>query len=168
MKYTFRPTTNSPTHRRLADDVTGILRAHADSVTIEPASAQVNPEGYELLPPALEPDQLATAADIAAHRYTREESGVVVSTSSGQHLFDTSRENRSMWLAVQIAAQANPTLSQGWKTLDHGFVLLTNADILVVAAAVYAHVADCFRKESVLLAAPAFPRENVAEAFDQA
>jgi hypothetical protein len=55
MKYLFRPTARNATHRRLADDVTGILRSFADTVTIEPASAQVEPEGYELIPLAPAP-----------------------------------------------------------------------------------------------------------------
>jgi hypothetical protein len=54
MKYTFRANTASPTHRRLADGVTGILRAHAASTVIQPETASVAAEDYELIlpPPA--------------------------------------------------------------------------------------------------------------------
>lgn len=55
MKHTFRSTANRPTHRRLADNVLGVLRSHEDTVTVEPVSALVDPEDYELIPPDPQP-----------------------------------------------------------------------------------------------------------------
>jgi hypothetical protein len=100
------------------------------------------------------PVTLATPADIAAFRYGVETGGVAVTVSAGIHRFDTTRENRVMWLAMQGQAQANPGLVQGWKTLDEVFVPLTAADILVIVAAIFAHIAACFAKEAQLLANP--------------
>ena len=100
------------------------------------------------------PVQLATAAEIAAYRWKVETGGVNITVSTGTHRFDTTRENRVMWVALAGAAQANPALTQGWKTLDHGFVTLTAADIGAIYAAIFAHVAACFAKEAELLAAP--------------
>lgn len=97
----------------------------------------------------------ASSDQIAARRYEVENGGVTVPVSTGTYLFDTSRENRSMWLAVRLEATANPTLEQEWKPLGAShFVILTNADILAVCEAVYAHVAACFAHEKQLLSNP--------------
>lgn len=100
------------------------------------------------------PQVIATPADIAAHRWAVENGGVTVTLGGAAHRFDTTRENRAMWLALRLEATANPALSQSWKTLDGVFVELSAADVLTVCAAVYAHVAASFAAEAALLANP--------------
>lgn len=97
---------------------------------------------------------LATPDQIAEARYAVETGGVSVVTSTGTHRFDTRREIEARWINLRLAAMANPAFTQGWKTLDHGFVVLTAADILAVCAAVEAHVAAAFTREAQLLASP--------------
>ena len=138
---------DATTHRVLGPDRQVIGVPCADSS--EPLTAEAL-AAFLANPPVA----LATPADIAAARWRVENGGVAVAVSTGTHRFDTTRENRSMWLALQLQAQANPTLSQGWKTLDHGFVVLAAADILAVCAAVYAHVEACFAREAQLIANP--------------
>lgn len=57
MKHTFRPSAHRPTHRRITDDVTGVLSSHPDTVTIRPPSALVALEDFIELdaPPVAEP-----------------------------------------------------------------------------------------------------------------
>ena len=129
-----------------------IVQTATETIGI-PANGVPSPEAVEH-DIANPPQVLTTPADIAAERWRVENGGVVVAVSTGTHRFDTTRENRSMWLALQLQAQANPALAQGWKTLDHGFVVLTAADILTVCAAVYAHVEACFAREAQLIANP--------------
>ena len=96
----------------------------------------------------------ATPDQIAEARYAVEAGGVSVATSSGTHRVDTRREIEARWINLRLAAMANPAFTQGWKTLDHGFVVLTAADIFAVCAAVEAHVAAAFTREAQLLANP--------------
>lgn len=49
MQHTFRATMVNPTHRRISDGVTGILRSFSDTVKINPPSAKVAAEGYEAI-----------------------------------------------------------------------------------------------------------------------
>lgn len=99
---------------------------------------------------------LATPADIAAHRYEIETGGILYTLPNGGgiHRFDTTRENRVMWLAMQGLATAHPGLTQSWKTLEGDFVTLTATDILAIVAAIFAHIAACFAGEAALLANP--------------
>lgn len=99
-------------------------------------------------------DAEATSDQIADYRWRAETGGVAVEVSSGTHRFDTRRELEARWLGLEFAASQNPSMVQPWKTLDHGFVVLTAADILVVVAAVRAHIAACFAKEAELLVNP--------------
>jgi hypothetical protein len=112
-------------------------------------------DAYEPVELPTEPEQLvATAEQIAAYRWQIENGGVTVLIDGTPHRFDTTRENRAMWLAVQLQAMANPSFSQPWKTLDGVFIHLTAAQILTVCTAVYGHVAACFGREAQLAANP--------------
>jgi hypothetical protein len=108
MKYTFRPTNTKPTHRRLADDVEGILREHADSVTIQPASAMVDLADYALIvveTPAPEvqpepvPERVRTAAlRLALFRLHQIQDGSVYAIINASDLTDAQKtEARIQW-----------------------------------------------------------------------
>jgi hypothetical protein len=132
------------------------LIATADGRTLGiPANGEPSPAAVEAdiaNPPVVR----ATPADIAAHRYEIETGGILYTLPNGvgTHRFDTTRENRVMWLAMQGLATAHPGMTQAWKTLEGDFVTLTAADILAIVTAIFAHIAACFAIEAALLAAP--------------
>ena len=139
----------------IGHDPAAYIVSTADGRTIGiPANGEPAPAAVEA-DLATPPVPLATPADIAAHRYEVETGGILYTLAAGgTHRFDTTRENRVMWLAMQGRATAHPAMTQAWKTLDGQFVTLTAADILAIVAAIFAHIAACFALEAALLAAP--------------
>lgn len=113
------------------------------------------------------PPRFATPEEIAQYRYEVENKGVLVDLGElGTHSFDTSRENRSMWLAVQLQALSNPEFVQQWKTLGGDFLTLNASQILLVCGKVYGHVAACFAKEAELVGAGDILLHELGGAFN--
>lgn len=133
---------------RLYDDGSGarIVFWNHDELGIQPTAEQLTAWMSEA--------PVATLAQIAEHRWKVENGGVTVVIEGTPHRFDTTRENRATWLAVQMQAMANPSFTQLWKTLDGEWLTLTAAQVLAVCAAISAHVATCFAAEALLAANP--------------
>lgn len=100
------------------------------------------------------PIRYATTSEIAAYRWKIETGGVNVTVSTGTHKFDSSRENRVMWVALASIAQSNPSYVQSWKTLNSVFIQLTASDIITIYTTIFNHIALCFEIESELLSNP--------------
>jgi hypothetical protein len=83
---------------------------------------------------------------IAERRYRAETAGIVVNGMS----IDTSRDSQSLITGAALQATIDSTYTCRWKTAS-GFVDLSAAQILALAAAVRAHVQACFDREAELL-----------------
>ncbi|QJI45583.1 DUF4376 domain-containing protein [Pseudomonas sp. ADAK2] len=92
--------------------------------------------------------QVDFAALIAAERYQREASGVVVDGST----IDTSRDGQALIAGAAVSAILDSSYKCSWKTAE-GFVELDAPRIISIATAVRAHVQTCFDRELTLLRA---------------
>ncbi len=84
---------------------------------------------------------------IAAERYRREVSGVVLNGA----LIATDRESQSKVASATLAAMRNPTILINWKA-DNGFVVVDAGTIGAIADAVIAHVQAAYTWESTQVA----------------
>lgn len=96
----------------------------------------------------------ASPEQIAAYRYNIEVGGVDVEINGEVHKFDSTRENRVMWVALAGIAQQNPNFTQNWKTLEGDFVVLTSTDIINIYNKIFNHISLSFSKEAELLENP--------------
>ena len=109
--------------------------------------------GWEKLAATPEPEPLPApdwAALIAARRWLAETSG----TTFGGMPIDTDDRSKLLINGAALRADRSADYVLRWKT-SQGFVDLSAAQVLAVAAAVSAHVQLCFDREDVLLGAVA-------------
>lgn len=89
----------------------------------------------------------AKAEALVAHRYKKENGGVLVRDV----LFQTDRETRATLLGMRYSADKDKKFKANWKSLD-GFTELSYDDIVEVYGAVQEHITKCFAAEHAVLA----------------
>ncbi|WP_367256228.1 DUF4376 domain-containing protein [Pseudomonas sp. stari2] len=103
--------------------------------------------GWRFTPPKLPdvtPEQLAE--QVAAERFMREASGIVVEGLT----IETSRDSQALIAGTGLAAIRNPDYRCNFKTAT-GFVEIGAEQIINIADAVRSHVQACFDRELELL-----------------
>lgn len=90
---------------------------------------------------------------IAMRRWEEETKGVTVDLGGGRKLpVMTDATSQAKLTGLMVIASAQPIALQ-WKGSDGAFLDITNADVPLMAGAVFAHVQACFGREAALVAA---------------
>lgn len=103
---------------------------------------------WQFSAPGLAVAPLPLAEVVAAERFRREGTGVVVEGLA----IETTRDSQALIASTGLSAVLDPDYRCNFKTAD-GFVEIGAAQIITIAKAVRAHVQACFDREFALLRA---------------
>lgn len=107
-------------------------------------------EKMEVLPPepTLEELKERKKSEIGAARYADATGHLKI----GDHTYNIDKESQTALIGTMAAFQAGVLKTTNWKTAE-GFVTLTAAEFMTVAATVLTYIDQCFAREKELLAA---------------
>ena len=96
--------------------------------------------------PTLEEVKAAKLAELAEARWREETGGLTLPDGT---IIKTDRESQALLTGAALSATLDPGKDIEWKGVN-GWVTLTSAQVLQIAAAVRAHVQSAFSREKVL------------------
>jgi hypothetical protein len=103
---------------------------------------------YDMPAEILEQRRSALRARLAERRWRAETRGVAITGFDAR--IDTSRESQAMMSGALLAGQYSVVDTFDWKIGPGVWVEITNAQLVVIASAVAAHVQACFSNERAI------------------